>query len=113
MSENIKNEISPEKIFEIICIAGEAKSYLHEAFDKVKCGEYKESEELIKKANETLNTAHRLQTEFITLEAQGIKSEVGILMVHAQDHLMNCMLMKELINNMIDMQKEINELKNR
>lgn len=108
---DVKNEISPETIFGIIVTAGEAKSYLHEAFELAKNGEYEKSDEMLKKASETLVEAHKMQTEFITLEAQGIKSEVGILMVHAQDHLMNCILTKDLIVNMIDMQKQINELK--
>jgi len=111
MSEDIINAISPEEIFNIIVIAGEAKSYLFEAFELVKSGEYEKSEELVKKASETLNGAHRIQTQLITLEAQGKKNEVGILMVHAQDHLMNCILTKELITHMIQMQKQINELK--
>lgn len=107
-----KREISPETIFGIIVTAGEAKTYLHESFELAKNGDYEKSEEMLEKANQTLVEAHRLQTEFITLEAQGIKNEVGILMVHAQDHLMNCILTKDLILNMIDMQKQINELKN-
>lgn len=111
MSSEVLNQITPEEIFGIIVIAGEAKSFLYEAFEMVKCGEYEKSEELLKKASETLNEAHRMQTKLITLEAQGVKSEVGILMVHAQDHLMNCILTKELIINMIDMQKQLNELK--
>lgn len=113
MSSSILNQISVEDIFNIIVISGEAKSYLYEAFELVKAGEYEKSEELVQKANETLNQAHRVQTQLITLEAQGTKSEVGILMVHAQDHLMNCILTKELISHMIDMQKEINILKNK
>ena len=108
---NKVNEISPETIFGIIVTAGEAKNYLYEAFEFAKNGEYEKSDEMLQKAGETLTQAHRMQTDFITLDAQGVKNEVGILMVHAQDHLMNCMLTKELIVNMIDMQKQINELK--
>ena len=113
MSDSRKNEISSEDIFQIICIASEAKNYLHEAFNNVKSGSYKESEELLLKANETLNEAHKLQTKLITLEAQRVKTEIGILMIHAQDHLMNCVMMKELMVSMIEMQKEINSLKER
>ncbi|MFS0762153.1 PTS lactose/cellobiose transporter subunit IIA [Peribacillus phoenicis] len=32
-------------------------------------------------------------------------------MIHAQDHLMNAILVKELLNNLILMQKDINALK--
>lgn len=111
MNEEVINAISPEEIFNIIVTAGEAKSYLFEAFELVKSGEYEKSEELVKQAGKTLTEAHKIQTKLITLEAQGHKNEVGILMVHAQDHLMNCILTKELITHMIEMQKEINQLK--
>ncbi|OPJ55657.1 PTS lactose/cellobiose transporter subunit IIA [Alkalithermobacter paradoxus] len=107
MSQNI----SMEQIFTIIGLAGDAKSGFYQAFELIKNNEYEEAEKLIKEANETLTQAHRIQTELITLEAQGNKSEVGVILIHAQDHLMNAILTKELINHMISMQKQINELK--
>ena len=103
--------ISPEKIFTLISLSGDAKSTLIQAYELVKQEEYIKADELLKEATQTLNGAHEVQTELITLEAQGKMAEVGILMVHAQDHLMNAILTKELIENMISMQKEINELK--
>lgn len=105
------NEISIEQIFTMISLAGDAKGSLYEAFELVKNNQYSECEEKLQEANNTLTQAHRMQTDLITMEAQGVKSEVGVLMIHAQDHLMNAILTKELINNMISMQKEINELK--
>lgn len=113
MSTKELNQIAPEDIFNIIVSAGEGKSYLYEAFNMVKNGQCEESKEFIEKADEALNKAHKYQTQLITLEAQGVKTEAGILMVHAQDHLMNAILAKELISNMISMQEEINQLKNK
>ncbi len=52
-----------------------------------------------------------MQTSLIHKEARGEKIEINLLLVHAQDHLMNTLLAKDLVKSMIKMQKEINELK--
>lgn len=112
MLEN-KIVVSEEQIFSIIAMSAEASGFLQQAFNKVVEGKYEESETLLVNAEESLNNAHKVQTEFIVNEANGNKTEFGIFMVHAQDHLMNTVLTKQLIKNMIIMQKQINELKNK
>ena len=49
--------------------------------------------------------AHEIQTEMIQNELNGKKVEVGLLMVHAQDHLMNAMTVMDLCKEMIDILK--------
>ncbi len=100
-----------EKIFTIIASSGEANGLIQEAFILTQEGKYEEAMKKIDESNEVLIGAHHIQTELINNEAQGIKNEIGILMVHAQDHLMNVVLAKQLIKNMIDMQKELNEIR--
>lgn len=65
----------------------------------------------MEKANESLMKAHNTQTKLIQEEARGNHVEINMLMVHAQDHIMGTMLAKELVENMMEMQKEINQLK--
>ncbi|EPZ54826.1 PTS system, Lactose/Cellobiose specific IIA subunit [[Clostridium] sordellii ATCC 9714] len=64
-----------EKIFEIsfgiIGHAGDAKSTAHEALSEAKDGNFEKARELLKEASETLNKAHRFQTELIQAEASG------------------------------------------
>lgn len=100
-----------EKIFTIIASSGEANALIQEAFILTQQGKYEEAMKKVDESNEILVNAHHVQTELINNEAQGIKNEIGILMVHAQDHLMNVVLAKQLIKNMMDMQKELNEVK--
>ncbi|MDU4935752.1 MAG: PTS lactose/cellobiose transporter subunit IIA [Peptostreptococcaceae bacterium] len=38
-----------------------------------------------------MQKAHRYQTELIQNEAQGNKTEMSVILVHAQDHIMNAM----------------------
>ncbi|OEH91534.1 PTS lactose/cellobiose transporter subunit IIA [Bacillus solimangrovi] len=99
------------KIFGLIAGAGDAKSSFYQAMKLVQENKYEEAEELVKEAKASLVEAHKVQTSLITEEANGNQIEVGILMVHAQDHLMNAILVQELLDNLISMQKEINGLK--
>ena len=48
--------------------------------------------------------AHKIQTQLITAEMSGgeNKPEVGLLMVHAQDHYMTSQLARDLIEEMIN-----------
>lgn len=111
MTENL-NEIENEEIvFKIISFSGDARSYIYEAFNFVKQGKYEDSEKALYAAENSIIEAHSMQTSLIQNEARGNHTELSLLMIHAQDHLMNTLLAKELIKNMICMQKEINDLK--
>ncbi|MFY0783243.1 PTS lactose/cellobiose transporter subunit IIA [Peribacillus simplex] len=98
-------------IFGLIAGAGDAKSNFYQAISLVRDHKYEEAEELIHQGEAALIEAHKAQTRLITNEANGNKTDIGILMIHAQDHLMNAILVKELLNNLISMQKDINALK--
>ena len=95
-----------EKIFEIsfgiIGHAGDAKSTAHEALAEAKEGNFEKARELLKEAGETLNKAHRFQTELIQAEATGEKTEMGVVLVHSQDHLMTTLLLQDIIENLLD-----------
>ncbi len=106
---NVK-KVDEETIVTIIASAGAANGMLQQAYMEVS-GNYEAVEQLLKEADEALVKVHESQTELIQAEAGGDRVEMSLLMVHAQDHLMNVMLSKQLISNMIEMQKTINELK--
>lgn len=111
MTEMVNEEMSSDMIFQLISYSGDARSYIYEAYNAVREGKYEESKSLFQKADEAIIEAHNMQTSLIHKEARGEKVEINLLLVHAQDHLMNTLLAKELVKNMINMQKEINELK--
>ena len=52
--------------------------------------------------------AHKIQTELITAEMSGgeDKPEIGLLMVHAQDHYMTSQLARDLIEELINIFEE-------
>lgn len=102
-----------EKIFEIsfgiIGHAGDAKSTAHEALAEAKAGNFEKAKELLAEASETLNKAHRFQTELIQAEASGEKTEMGVVLVHSQDHLMTTMNFLALAKEFVDMYEFINK----
>lgn len=98
--------------FFIISAAGDAQSMMLEALAKAREGDFQEADAKMKQADKELNKAHKSQTGLIMKEAQGEKSEYSVLMVHAQDHLMNAMLAKQLIREMIKLYQDIKGGKN-
>lgn len=89
--------------------AGETKSLAFQAINEAKKGNFSEAENLLKKSTEEMLKAHELQTDLIIKEADGEKMEVGLIMVHAQDHLMTAILFKELAKEFIEVYKKLEE----
>lgn len=90
-------------IFTIILHAGNARSYSFEALALARGEKYTEALERLDTATKELQKAHIIQTGLLQAEVQGEKQEMSLLLVHAQDHLMNASLAKDLIREMIGM----------
>ncbi|NMM62790.1 PTS lactose/cellobiose transporter subunit IIA [Clostridium sp. P21] len=91
--------------FELILYAGNGRSYSMEAIQEAKKGNYEKADELIKKASEELGKAHEFQTKLIQTEASGKAGSVNILLVHAQDHLMTAMTVRDLALEIVELYK--------
>ena len=91
-----------EIAFEIVAYSGDARSKLLKAVKEAKNKNFETCEKLIEDAKECLASAHKSQTSLITSEAQGDNIEIGFLTVHAQDHLMTTLLLKDIIDNLLD-----------
>lgn len=94
----------------IILHAGNARSSAFEAIAAAKRGESELAEAKLKEADTSFLEAHKLQTELLQEEARGTTNEMSVLLVHAQDHLMTAMTVKELAVEMIDMITRLNRL---
>ena len=88
---------------ELVGNAGESKSLAFEALAEAKKGNFDEATDKLNDSKKSILKAHELQTELIVKEADGEKMEVGLLMVHAQDHLMTSMLARDLISEMVEL----------
>ncbi|MGF9964071.1 PTS lactose/cellobiose transporter subunit IIA [Bacillus rhizoplanae] len=93
--------------FHLILHGGNARSSAMEAIQFAKQGKFLEAEEKLQEAESELKEAHRLQTTLIQQEAGGEKVELSLLLVHAQDHLMNAITIKELASEFVDLYRKM------
>lgn len=96
--ESNQNE---QAIMNIIVYGGDARSHCLKALRTARNGQIEEAESMLKEANDSLVKAHGIQTELIREEIQGKRNEITLLMVHAQDHLMNALTIKDLCVELI------------
>lgn len=96
------------KSFELILHAGNSKSHSMEAVKESREYNFQLAEDYMKKAKEELTLAHKIQTDLIQKEARGDKIYIDILMIHAQDHLSNALLMRELAEEIMRIYKCLN-----
>lgn len=108
-SEENQNELE-DVVMGLIINSGEARSLAYEALAKAKSGDFSTASKLMEDSRQSLNEAHLVQTKLIEND-QGEGSNVSLVLVHAQDHLMTSMLAKELVSELIDLHRKL-ELKN-
>ena len=106
-----ENKTLEEISFSLIANAGDVRSLAFQALQEAKNKNFEKSQELLEQSKKSALAAHKMQTQLLTGEANGNSYEVNVLLVHAQDHLMTSMLAEELIKGMIDIRKEMEELK--
>lgn len=97
-------------IFETISYGGTAKAIVYEAMEEASKGNFEQAEALLKEADENLVHSHQIQTDFIHAEARGEKTEISVLFVHAQDHLMTALEVRSLAETVIAMYKRLHAL---
>lgn len=103
----MEEQANLEVIMELIMHGGEAKSDAMEAIQAAKNGDFELAESKICHAESSLVKAHHSQTGLLTQEAQGNKTEVSLLMIHGQDHLMTSMAFKDLAKEIVEVYKRI------
>jgi cellobiose PTS system EIIA component len=94
-------------IFQIILHGGNGRSLSMEAIMAAKQADFTVAREKLQEASDALNEAHKIQTSLIQNEVRGQNIEVTLLMVHAQDHLMNAITVKDLATELIDLYETV------
>jgi PTS system cellobiose-specific IIA component len=97
-----------EVVMMLIVNGGNARSRAMEAIELAKRGEYEQAQAKLEEANEHINKAHGAQTELLTKEASGDWQQVTLLMVHAQDHLMNAITVRDLAAQFVELYQKMN-----
>lgn len=100
-TETFNNE-QEQHIMSLIISSGQARSHAQEALVEAKKGKFDAAAEKLKLADQLIVEAHKVQTNLLTMEANGELVQMNILMVHAQDHLMTGMLAIDLIKELVE-----------
>lgn len=98
-----------QAIMGLILHSGNTKSDCMEAIQLAKKGNIPAAKEKIELANQSLVEAHHSQTALLTQEARGEKVEVSMMLIHAQDHLMNSITFRDLAKEMIELYERLEE----
>lgn len=97
-------------IMELVVNGGSARGKALEAVEAASKKDFHMAEEKMKSCEEVLQKAHEFQTKLLQKEAGGTgETEVSLIMVHGQDHLMNAMTVRDLAKQMIQMYRVIYE----
>lgn len=99
--------------FNIILHAGNGKSDAIEAITLAKMYKFNEAKEKVEHAREQLVKAHQVQSTLLQEEASGNKIDFTIMLVHAQDHLMTAITVKDLAKEFIDLYHAIQVLEDK
>ena len=90
-----------EAVMEIIVNAGQSRSLCFEALHAARQGNLDEAKSLLRGADGYARQAHKMQTKLIEQDAGEARQPMTLIMVHAQDHLMNSLLARELSEEII------------
>ncbi len=104
-----KEEISMAG-FKIVAYAGDAKTALLKALNMAREGDFDQARKLVETAKESINDAHKEQTEILSQEAGGQNMEVTFIMVHGQDTLMTTMMLMDEAQFFIDSYERLSKL---
>jgi cellobiose PTS system EIIA component len=90
-----------EAVMEIIVNAGQSRSLCFEALHAARQGNFDEANSLLREADGYSRQSHRMQTKLIEQDAGEARQPMTLIMVHAQDHLMNSLLARELCEEIL------------
>ena len=81
---------------QIIASSGDGKALAFDALVAAQGGDFEQAKELLKESDKASLVAHNAQTDLLVAEAKGEAAEMNVLLVHAQDHLMNGITFRDL-----------------
>ena len=91
--------------FKIISAVGEAKSDYVAAINAAREGDIAKAEELLAHGESVFVKGHEAHAGLIQKEAAGEKTEISLLLMHAEDQLMSAETTKLLAQEIIELRK--------
>nr|WP_181314814.1 PTS lactose/cellobiose transporter subunit IIA [Photobacterium iliopiscarium] len=92
-----------QTIMELLVTAGSARSASLMAIQAARKNDFEQAKILLDEAKVAINQAHKIQTNLIGIDEGEGKLKVTLIVVHAQDHLMNAMVIQDLAQDFIEL----------
>ncbi|KAF0818603.1 MULTISPECIES: PTS lactose/cellobiose transporter subunit IIA [unclassified Cytobacillus] len=92
--------------FMLILHSGNARSKILQALREYREDRVEKADSLLLQAEEDLKQAHGIHFKMVQKEASGEKVDFALLLMHAEDHLMSTLTMKELVKELIELFKK-------
>lgn len=103
MEENEINQVA----MVLIANSGDARSKFMEAIALAKDRDFDQAQDKFDEGKASLRLAHQAQTDLLTQEAGGERVALSLLLLHAQDHLMNAMTVRDFAQELIDLYQRL------
>ncbi|CAI1084781.1 PTS lactose/cellobiose transporter subunit IIA [Serratia entomophila] len=90
-------------IMELLVFSGSARSSALMALQQARAGDFPAAAQHMAESKAWVKKAHLIQTELIGMDEGCGKLAINLITVHAQDHLMNAMVIQDLAGDMIEL----------
>jgi cellobiose PTS system EIIA component len=109
MSELKLEELTEEQVcFQMILHSGNARSKVLQALRLYREGDIEKVNDMLTDAEEDLSLVHKVHFQLVQQEAAGQqRQELSLLFLHAEDHFMSTLTMKEMVKEMIPIFQEL------
>lgn len=98
------DEKTVEQSMQLILHSGTGRSMAIEAVRQLlKDGDVQAAQDKVTAAGKEIGEAHDIQTAMMTAECAGQSVEKSILLIHAQDHFMTALAVRDMAQLMVEM----------
>ncbi len=102
------DEKTVEQSMQLILHSGVGRSTVIEAVrDMLKDGNVQAAKDKIAEAGKEIGEAHDIQTAMMSAECDGQPVEKSILLIHAQDHFMSSLAVRDMAQLMVEMYEQV------
>lgn len=98
-----------QRILNLVIQGGDAKCAAMEAIEAAREGRFTRAAALLEQSSRTLACAHSAQTDLLFEDLQEGQHGVSLLMVHAQDHLMGAITVRDLAREIVELYRRKEE----
>ncbi len=101
-----------EQSMQLILHSGTGRSMAIEAVrNLMKDGDSETAKKKISEAGKEIGEAHDIQTAMMSAECDGENVEKSILLIHAQDHFMTALAVRDMAQLMVEMYENLSQKK--